>query len=74
METCILNYLLCFGDANRYSYYAKPNKIKQVFLSKVRNQNGMTREEFDAMPARDLQKMIVIPLLHSSCLKISRIP
>ena len=52
-----------FGDANRYSYYAKPNKIKQVFLSKVRNQNGMTREEFDAMPARDLQKMIADPIL-----------
>ena len=31
-----------FGDANRYSYYAKSNKIKQVFLSKVRNQNGLT--------------------------------
>ena len=47
-----------FGDANRYSYYAKSNKIKQVFLSKVRNQNGLTREEFDSLPARELQSMI----------------
>ncbi len=52
-----------FGDANRYSYYAKSNKIKQVFLSKVRNQNGLTREEFDALPARELQGMINDPVL-----------
>ena len=52
-----------FGDANRYSYYAKNNKIKQVFLSKVRNQNGLTREEFDSMPARELQAMIADPVL-----------
>ena len=52
-----------FGDANRYTYYAKPNKIKQVFLSKVRNQNGLTREEFDALPARELQTMISDPVL-----------
>lgn len=52
-----------FGDANRYSYYAKSNKIKQVFLSKVRNQNGLTREEFDSMPARELQAMIADPVL-----------
>ena len=31
-----------FGDANRYTYYAKTEKIRQVFLSKVRNQNGLT--------------------------------
>ena len=52
-----------FGDANRYTYYAKSNKIKQVFLSKVRNQNGLTREEFDALPARELQSMINDPVL-----------
>ena len=52
-----------FGDANRYSYYAKSNKIKQVFLSKVRNQNGLTREEFDSLPARELQSMIEDPVL-----------
>lgn len=52
-----------FGDANRYSYYAKSNKIKQVFLSKVRNQNGLTREEFDSLPARELQSMINDPVL-----------
>ena len=52
-----------FGDANRYTYYAKSNKIKQVFLSKVRNQNGLTREEFDALPARELQSMIEDPIL-----------
>ncbi|HIF46411.1 MAG TPA: hypothetical protein EYQ73_06450 [Candidatus Poseidoniales archaeon] len=52
-----------FGDANRYTYYAKSNKIKQVFLSKVRNQNGLTREEFDALPARELQTMISDPVL-----------
>ncbi len=52
-----------FGDANRYGYYAKSNKIKQVFLSKVRNQNGLTREEFDSLPARELQSMINDPVL-----------
>ena len=52
-----------FGDANRYTYYAKSNKIKQVFLSKVRNQNGLSREEFDSLPARDLQGMISDPVL-----------
>ena len=52
-----------FGDANRYTYYAKSNKIKQVFLSKVRNQNGLTREEFDSLPARELQSMINDPIL-----------
>lgn len=52
-----------FGDANRYTYYAKSNKIKQVFLSKVRNQNGLTREEFDSLPARELQGMISDPVL-----------
>ena len=52
-----------FGDANRYTYYAKANKIKQVFLSKVRNQNGLTREEFDSLPARELQSMINDPVL-----------
>ena len=52
-----------FGDANRYTYYAKSNKIKQVFLSKVRNQNGLSREEFDSLPARELQGMISDPVL-----------
>ena len=52
-----------FGDARRYSFYAKSNKIKQVFLSKVRNNNALTREEFDAMPATELQQMISDPIL-----------
>ena len=52
-----------FGDAHRYGYYAKPNKIRQVFLSKIRNVSGMTREEFDTMPARELQSLIQDPVL-----------
>ncbi|MDP7001526.1 MAG: hypothetical protein QGH90_06450, partial [Candidatus Poseidoniaceae archaeon] len=44
-------------------YYAKPNKIRQVFLSKIRNVSGMTREEFDTMPARELQSLIQDPVL-----------
>ncbi len=52
-----------FGDAHRYGYYAKPNKIRQVFLSKIRNVSGMTREEFDSMPARELQSLIKDPVL-----------
>ena len=52
-----------FGDANRYTYYAKSEKIRQVFLSKVRNQNGLTREEFHAMPAKDLVALINDPVL-----------
>lgn len=52
-----------FGDANRYGYYQRGNKIKQVFLSRVRNTNGLTREEFDSLPARELQGMIKDPVL-----------
>ena len=52
-----------FGDANRYTYYAKTEKIRQVFLSKVRNQNGLTRDEFHAMPAKELVGLIEDPVL-----------
>ena len=52
-----------FGDANRYAYYSKVEKIRQVFLSKVRNQNGMNREEFQAMKANELVSMINDPVL-----------
>ncbi len=52
-----------FGDANRYPYYSKVEKIRQVFLSKVRNQNGLTREEFHAMSARELVALINDPTL-----------
>ena len=52
-----------FGDANRYAYYSKVEKIRQVFLSKVRNQNGLNREEFQAMKANELVAMINDPVL-----------
>ena len=52
-----------FGDAQRYTYYSEIKKIRQVFMSKVRNQNGLTREEFHAMPARDLVALINDPVL-----------
>ena len=52
-----------FGDANRYAYYSKVEKIRQVFLSKVRNQNGLNREEFQAMQATELVSMINDPVL-----------
>ena len=52
-----------FGDANRYAYYSKVDKIRQVFLSKVRNQNGMTREEFQNMQANQLVNIINDPVL-----------
>ena len=52
-----------FGDANRYAYYSKINKIRQVFLSKVRNQNGLTREEFNSMQANELIQLINDPVL-----------
>ena len=52
-----------FGDARRYGYYSRANKIKQVLLSRVRNLNTLTREEFDALPARELQGMINDPVL-----------
>ena len=47
-----------FGDAKRYGYYTRTNKIKQVFLDRVRNLNALSREEFDRMPAQQLQEMI----------------
>lgn len=47
-----------FGDARRYGYYGRANKVKQTLLSRVRNLNSLTREEFDALPARELQRMI----------------
>ncbi len=52
-----------FGDARRYEYYQRPSKIRQVFLSRVRNLNTLSREEFDALPAVELQKMIEDPIL-----------
>jgi hypothetical protein len=52
-----------FGDANRYVYYSKVEKIHQVFLSKIRNQNGLTREEFHSLPARELVGLINDPVL-----------
>ena len=52
-----------FGDAERYKYYQRPEKIRQVLLTRVRNLNALTREEFDAMPASELQGMIRDPVL-----------
>ncbi|MDP6906288.1 MAG: hypothetical protein QF440_02605 [Candidatus Thalassarchaeaceae archaeon] len=52
-----------FGDARRYGYYGRANKVKQVLLSRVRNLNSLTRDEFDALPARELQRMIGDPVL-----------
>ena len=52
-----------FGDAERYKYYQRPEKIRQVLLTRVRNLNALTREEFDAMPASELQGMIRAPVL-----------
>ena len=52
-----------FGDARRYEYYQRPEKIRQVLLSRVRNLNTLSREEFDALPAVELQRMIDDPIL-----------
>jgi len=52
-----------FGDARRYEYYQRPEKIRQVLLTRVRNINALTREEFDAMPASKLQQLINDPVL-----------
>lgn len=52
-----------FGDAERYKYYQRPEKIRQVLLTRVRNLNALTREEFEALPASDLQGMIRDPVL-----------
>jgi len=52
-----------FGDAERYKYYQKPEKIRQVLLTRVRNINAFSREEFDSMPASELQAMIQDPVL-----------
>lgn len=52
-----------FGDANRYEYYQKSDKIRQVLLTRVRNLNTLSREEFDALPAAELQNMVKDPVL-----------
>ena len=52
-----------FGDARRYEYYQRPAKIRQVLLSRVRNLNTLSREEFDALPAIELQRMVEDPVL-----------
>ena len=52
-----------FGDAERYKYYQRPEKIRQVLLTRVRNLNALSRDEFDAMPASELQEMIRDPVL-----------
>tara|TARA_B100001250_G_scaffold135976_3_gene116362 strand:- start:221 stop:1855 length:1635 start_codon:yes stop_codon:yes gene_type:complete len=52
-----------FGDATRYEYYQKSDKIRQVLLTRVRNINTLSREEFDALPAAELQNMVKDPVL-----------
>nr|ANV81030.1 hypothetical protein [uncultured Candidatus Thalassoarchaea sp.] len=52
-----------FGDATRYEYYQKSDKIRQVLLTRVRNLNTLSREEFDALPAVELQNMVKDPVL-----------
>jgi hypothetical protein len=52
-----------FGDARRYEFYQRSEKIRQVLLTRVRNINILTREEFDALPAAELQQMIRDPVL-----------
>ena len=52
-----------FGDARRYEYYQRPEKIRQVLLSRIRNLNTLSREEFDALPAVELQRMVDDPVL-----------
>ena len=52
-----------FGDARRYEYYQRPEKIRQVLLSRIRNLNTLSREEFDALPAMELQRMVDDPVL-----------
>jgi hypothetical protein len=52
-----------FGDARRYEYYQRPAKIRQVLLTRVRNLNTLSREEFDALPAAELQRMVEDPIL-----------
>jgi hypothetical protein len=52
-----------FGDAKRYEYYQRSEKIRQVLLTRVRHINALTREEFDALPAAELQQMVRDPVL-----------
>lgn len=52
-----------FGDARRYEYYQRPQKIRQVLLTRVRNLNTLSREEFDALPAAELQRIVDDPVL-----------
>ena len=52
-----------FGDARRYEYYQRSEKIRQVLLTRVSHINALTREEFDALPAAELQQMVRDPLL-----------
>ena len=44
-------------------YYQKSDKIRQVLLTRVRNLNTLSREEFDALPAAELQNMVKDPVL-----------
>ena len=52
-----------FGDARRYEYYQRSEKIRQVLLTRVRHINALSREECDALPAAELQQMVRDPLL-----------
>jgi hypothetical protein len=61
-----------FGDAERYDYYTKTEKIRQVLLSKVRNQNGLSREEFDALEVNELVALIGDDALASFAVKPGR--
>ena len=57
----IINY--GFGEARRYEYYQRPEKIRQVLLSRIRNLNSLSREELYAMPASVLQRLVVDRIL-----------
>ena len=59
-----------FGDARRYEYYQKPQKIRQVLTYKDKNLNTLSREEFDALPAAELQRMIDDQVLTDLFLRI----
>ena len=51
------------GEKLKSILLGKSDKIRQVLLTRVRNLNTLSREEFDALPAAELQNMVKDPVL-----------
>ena len=46
-----------------HAHYTHPETIKEIFIDKVRIDNGFSREEFEMLPSSKIEEMLKDPLL-----------